>query len=34
VETLTATGMVEMFAGDVFTIETPGGGGFGAPHED
>jgi 5-oxoprolinase (ATP-hydrolysing) len=34
IETLTATGMVEMGAGDVFTIETPGGGGFGAPDED
>jgi len=25
-----ATGKVEMGAGDVFVIETPGGGGFGA----
>jgi len=33
-ETLTATGMVEMGADDVFVIETPGGGGFGAAGED
>ena len=34
VETLTAIGMVEMNAGDVFVIETPGGGGFGAADTD
>ena len=31
IETLRATQVVEMGAGDVFVIETPGGGGFGAP---
>lgn len=31
VEELPATATVEMAAGDVFEIETPGGGGFGAP---
>ena len=31
VEELTATGSAEMQAGDRFVIETPGGGGFGAP---
>jgi 5-oxoprolinase (ATP-hydrolysing) len=31
VETLAATQVVEMAAGDVFVIETPGGGGFGPP---
>lgn len=31
VETLSATATVEMDAGDTFVIETPGGGGFGAP---
>ena len=31
VETLGHIGKVEMEAGDVFVIETPGGGGFGAP---
>ena len=30
VETLASTAMAEMQAGDVFVIETPGGGGFGA----
>jgi 5-oxoprolinase (ATP-hydrolysing) len=30
VEELAATGKVEMAAGDVFVIETPGGGGYGA----
>jgi 5-oxoprolinase (ATP-hydrolysing) len=34
VETLTATGVAEMRAGDVFVIETPGGGAFGAPEPD
>jgi len=34
VETLTATGMTEMSAGDVFVIETPGGGGFGSAADD
>ena len=33
VEHLTATGVVEMRPGDVFVIETPGGGGFGRPAE-
>jgi 5-oxoprolinase (ATP-hydrolysing) len=28
---LGATGSIEMEAGDVFVIETPGGGGFGTP---
>ena len=28
--TLAATGKVQVAAGDVFVIETPGGGGFGA----
>jgi 5-oxoprolinase (ATP-hydrolysing) len=31
IETLGATQVVEMGAGDVFVIETPGGGGFGTP---
>jgi 5-oxoprolinase (ATP-hydrolysing) len=31
VEILPATGAVEMEPGDVFVIETPGGGGFGKP---
>ena len=31
VETLTATASAEMREGDMFVIETPGGGGFGAP---
>lgn len=31
IETLTATDAAEMQAGDRFIIETPGGGGFGAP---
>ncbi len=31
VEALEATAVVEMQAGDVFVIETPGGGGYGAP---
>jgi len=31
VEVLAATQAVEMAPGDVFVIETPGGGGFGAP---
>ena len=31
VEHLTATGVVEMRPGDVFVVETPGGGGFGKP---
>ena len=30
VEELAATGKAEMAAGDVFVIETPGGGGYGA----
>ena len=30
VETFAATQVVEMAPGDVFIIETPGGGGFGA----
>ena len=30
VETLTATDRRQMAPGDVFVIETPGGGGFGA----
>jgi 5-oxoprolinase (ATP-hydrolysing) len=30
-EILTATDAADMAAGDVFVIETPGGGGFGAP---
>ena len=30
-EILTATDGAEMAAGDAFVIETPGGGGFGAP---
>jgi 5-oxoprolinase (ATP-hydrolysing) len=30
-ETLTATDAAEMAAGDAFVIETPGGGGYGAP---
>jgi 5-oxoprolinase (ATP-hydrolysing) len=28
---LTATDSADMLAGDAFVIETPGGGGFGAP---
>jgi 5-oxoprolinase (ATP-hydrolysing) len=31
VQELSGTAQVEMAAGDVFVIETPGGGGFGAP---
>jgi 5-oxoprolinase (ATP-hydrolysing) len=31
VEALPATAKVEMQPGDVFVIETPGGGGYGAP---
>jgi 5-oxoprolinase (ATP-hydrolysing) len=34
VETLGATGVAKMQAGDVFVIETPGGGAFGAPEPD
>jgi 5-oxoprolinase (ATP-hydrolysing) len=34
IETLTATGVAEMQAGDIFVIETPGGGAFGAPEPD
>jgi 5-oxoprolinase (ATP-hydrolysing) len=34
VETLMATGVAEMRTGDVFVIETPGGGAFGAPETD
>jgi 5-oxoprolinase (ATP-hydrolysing) len=34
VETLGATAAVDMQAGDVFIIETPGGGGFGKPLAD
>jgi 5-oxoprolinase (ATP-hydrolysing) len=34
VENLGATAAVEMQAGDVFIIETPGGGGFGKPRTD
>jgi 5-oxoprolinase (ATP-hydrolysing) len=34
VETLGATGVAEMQSGDVFVIETPGGGAFGAPEPD
>jgi len=34
IETLTATGVADMQAGDTFVIETPGGGGFGAPDTD
>ncbi len=30
---LSGIGKVEMGAGDVFVIETPGGGGYGAPEE-
>jgi 5-oxoprolinase (ATP-hydrolysing) len=30
-EMLTATDAADMAAGDIFVIETPGGGGFGAP---
>jgi 5-oxoprolinase (ATP-hydrolysing) len=30
-ETLTATASAEMMPGDVFVIETPGGGGYGKP---
>jgi 5-oxoprolinase (ATP-hydrolysing) len=33
-ETLTATGIAEMRTGDVFVIETPGGGAFGPPETD
>jgi 5-oxoprolinase (ATP-hydrolysing) len=29
-ETLSATASAEMAAGDMFVIETPGGGGYGA----
>ena len=31
VEELTATASADMEKGDMFVIETPGGGGFGAP---
>jgi 5-oxoprolinase (ATP-hydrolysing) len=34
IEELKATGVAEMQAGDVFVIETPGGGAFGAPEPD
>ncbi len=34
VERLAATAQAEMAPGDVFVIETPGGGGFGAPETD
>ena len=34
VETLGATGVAEMQTGDLFVIETPGGGAFGAPETD
>ncbi|MDX1483942.1 MAG: hydantoinase B/oxoprolinase family protein, partial [Alphaproteobacteria bacterium] len=34
VERLGATAEVSMAAGDVFVIETPGGGGYGPPAED
>jgi 5-oxoprolinase (ATP-hydrolysing) len=34
VETLSATGVAEMRPGDIFVIETPGGGAFGAPEPD
>ena len=34
VEKLKATGVAEMKTGDVFVIETPGGGAFGAPEPD
>ena len=34
VEILGATAVAEMQPGDVFVIETPGGGGFGAPEAD
>jgi 5-oxoprolinase (ATP-hydrolysing) len=34
IETLSATAVAEMHAGDVFVIETPGGGAFGAPEPD
>jgi 5-oxoprolinase (ATP-hydrolysing) len=34
VEELKATGVAEMQSGDVFVIETPGGGAFGAPEPD
>jgi 5-oxoprolinase (ATP-hydrolysing) len=33
-ETLSATGVAEMCVGDVFVIETPGGGAFGPPETD
>ncbi|MDA7599192.1 hydantoinase B/oxoprolinase family protein [Alphaproteobacteria bacterium] len=33
IETLTATDLRHMQVGDVFVIETPGGGGFGAPKD-
>jgi 5-oxoprolinase (ATP-hydrolysing) len=33
-ETLSATGIAEMRTGDVFVIETPGGGAFGPPETD
>jgi 5-oxoprolinase (ATP-hydrolysing) len=32
IEELPATASAQMKAGDQFLIETPGGGGFGAPH--
>ena len=32
VETLTGTDSAELCPGDAFTVETPGGGGFGVPH--
>jgi 5-oxoprolinase (ATP-hydrolysing) len=31
-EILPGVGSADMSAGDVFTIETPGGGGYGAPN--
>ena len=34
IEELKATGVAEMQSGDVFVIETPGGGAFGAPEPD
>ncbi|HEX5327363.1 MAG TPA: hydantoinase B/oxoprolinase family protein [Acetobacteraceae bacterium] len=34
IEHLTATGVVEMRPGDVFIVETPGGGGFGKPEHE
>jgi 5-oxoprolinase (ATP-hydrolysing) len=34
VETLSATAATNMLPGDVFVIETPGGGGYGAPEKE